>query len=351
MVSFRRIGEAIVWKQPIFFLFLLLFLNGCGPRYVQIPAPPRPTPIIHETTVCDQIQDEATKIRRAFLEARNTRKSGELISLEEIVAKDEVESARFLMELGPGLITLKGGSPELLTAGLSYVRGDRVPELISMTAGRTRRVEVLGGGRYDTWDFLLNERLPIGIIMETGHGVRDLNFDNIYLTDLELEGSSGATLLEIPGEQPYFATLSASQVRGPMQTSLPGNYPLLSSVFIETGYGNISTSFTGYFTRLQHIELGTTSGDVEVDLRGFWRRNCDVRIMATGGNCQIFVPRGLGISVKIKGRGIRIYAPCMTRKWSSDSYINDAYGKTDTFLDIEVESTCGHQVDIIQLPR
>ncbi len=280
--------------------------------------------------------------------ARHKERGEKTLLTNQVVPRDDVRTARLLLRMRNGSIWLKGGSTDLVHAKLGHLDKSPAPELLSVTSGVDRRVEVLSRGHDDHWDFSLSDRIPIGFLVEAEGGYRDLNFNHVPLTDFHLNATDGISLVSIGGSQDFLSNAVIDQARGSIGIDLPGDYDRLSNIKLDTASGDISGIFRGYFRRLQKINIEANDGDVELDLTGSWSRICEIRVTCTDGNCTLFVPKGLGVSLKVRSACGKVYAPCTQRKWSSGAYINEAFEKTKEFLDIEVTTTDGY-VQLVQM--
>lgn len=324
-----------------------MMVTGCVRR--EVPPPPTisiPPPIAAEA-LYDQIQHQGME---TYQEHLNRHKVADTVTIQssQVIPDDDVRSGRILLRLRRGALWIDGGGRDLIEAKLSHFEHQNVPQVLSVTSGFSRRVDIIARGNDDQWNLKLGDTVPLGVLVEAEGGYRNLNFDEVLLTDVAVQAGSGVTVLSVGGEQDFFTGGSVSQARGSIALNLSGEYDLLSSFSADTAVGDISGVFRGYYSRLQNLDIETTKGNVELDLTGAWRRTCEIKITCTGGNCTLFLPRGLGFSVKVKTACGKVYGKCLQKKWSSDSYINEAYEKTEQSLQIEVVTTTGY-VNIIQV--
>ncbi|MBS0622423.1 MAG: hypothetical protein JSR80_05650 [Verrucomicrobia bacterium] len=251
-------------------------------------------------------------------------------------------TARLLLHMKKGALLMSPGSEELLNAYFKYPAEEEAPNMLSLTSGTDRHIEVIGGGRDQDWQFDLSPQVPLAVLIESEGGYRQLHFDDIPLREFALQANGGVTDLSILGEQPFLASSHVSQGRGSIAMNFSGTYDVLSAVKADTAAGDISAVFAGYYNRLAKISIETICGDVELDLTGAWRRICRIEITCTDGDCTLFIPRGLGATLFFRTECGRVISPCLQKKWSSNSYINNAFEKTKEFLDISVMTTAGN---------
>lgn len=279
----------------------------------------------------------------------NAEKSSEsLLQCIEAAPCTPAEAAELVLRMKKGAVEIRGGSPTLCESTLSYLDADTPPKVTYCFYDGIQHVEVLALDDHGLWEIDLGAQSPIGVQIDAQGGIRDLNFRHVLLNKLTVEAQSGASILNVMGGQPYLQNVECHQAYGSIGLNAEGDYPSMKSLSISTGHGNISGIFTGYYARLDEMFLSTTGGDMALDLRGAWKRICRLRLTVTDGDCLLWIPRGVGTSVKvIKSREGTVNMGGMTKKWSPNAYVNEAYGKTKPFLDIEVRSTDGN-VQIVQ---
>ena len=326
-------------KSRFLMPLMVLLLTACVRRVEVVEPPQYDEPQITAEALYKRIQREGKRDYRSVIALHE--KQDKVESISKSVPVGDIENGRLMVRTMRGAFYLEGGTDELLEADISYFKGDKAPDIFSVTGGSTRRVEMVGLTRDNLWKLKVNNHIPISVLIEAEEGYRELHFNDLLLTDLNLEATGGATLFSATGQQNFLSDVNISQARGSVGLEMGGDYDILESIHLDTGAGDLATALTGFFPRLKMLQLITTAGDVEADFNGAFKRMANVRITATDGDVTLFIPRGLGASVKLRGECAKIYAPCMTRVWSSGAFINDAYEKTEAFLDIEVHMTGG----------
>jgi hypothetical protein len=254
----------------------------------------------------------------------------------------DIAGASILLRMKQGDLWMAGGTEDLLNADLKYPRDSEAPKILSLTAGSMRQVDLASQEPGNRWHLALNKEVPLSLGIESEGGVRNLNLEDIPLNDFYLHAMSGPTLFSPTGSQPYLTAFEITQDQGDIALQMGGDYKVLSEATIYTAIGNIAGRFDGYFSRLQKMHITAIEGDVELDLSGAWERPLHLKVTATCGDTCLRIPCGLGASVRVhKGPCAEIDMGCMRKKWASNAYVNEAYGKTDAFLDIEVYMTDG----------
>ena len=112
----------------------------------------------------------------------------------------------------------------------------------------------------------------------------------------------------------------------------------LSRLDIDAGAGDVTVDLAGApsLTRL-NIDIG--AGEVTVDLSGDWQVDLDAEIKGGAGRATVRLPRDVGVRVEVEGGLAKINASGL--KKDGDAYVNDAYGKSEVTLHIDVKAGLG----------
>ncbi len=90
---------------------------------------------------------------------------------------------------------------------------------------------------------------------------------------------------------------------------------------------------------LQSLEIDMGVGDLTVDLSGDLEQDLDVTIDGGIGSAKVYLPENIGVRVNVdKGIG-SVHARGMMK--SGNFYTNEAFGKTETTIDIEIDAGIG----------
>ncbi len=295
-----------------------------------------------------KIEREMGKNRAKMAQLNAAKSQENLLQCIETAPCAPAEAAELILRMKKGAVEIKGGSPRLCESNLSYLNADVPPKVTYCFYDGIQHVEVLALDDHGLWEIDLGAQTPVGVHIDAQGGIRDLNFRHVLLNQLNVEAQSGASILNIMGGQPYLQSVDCHQAYGSIALNAEGDYPSMKSLSISTGHGDISGIFTGYYARLDEMTISTTGGNMALDLTGAWKRICRIRITCTDGDCLLWIPRGVGASVKvIKAASGTVDMGEMEKKWSPNAYLNEAYGKTKAYLDIEVRSTDGN-VKVVQ---
>ena len=90
---------------------------------------------------------------------------------------------------------------------------------------------------------------------------------------------------------------------------------------------------------LTSFEIDMGAGAVVIDLIGDWKNDLDADIAAGAGKLTLRLPSDVGTHLEVDVGAGTINAPDLTRE--GNVYTNDAYGKSDVTLSIDIEAGVG----------
>jgi predicted membrane protein len=90
---------------------------------------------------------------------------------------------------------------------------------------------------------------------------------------------------------------------------------------------------------LTGVDVRMGAGKTTVDLSGDYTRNFDATIEGGVGQATILLPSEIGVKAKAQGGLGKINAKGL--KKVGDSYVNDAYGESDTNISVDVKGGVG----------
>jgi len=90
---------------------------------------------------------------------------------------------------------------------------------------------------------------------------------------------------------------------------------------------------------LTKLEVGGGAGEVTVDLTGDWQNNLEATIQGGLSKRTLILPANVGVRVKVEVGVGSVNASGLTK--AGEYYVNDAYGKSDVTLNIQVEGGVG----------
>ena len=209
--------------------------------------------------------------------AAGSASQGELVEADVIVPREGAKALTARFSMGAGDLDVRGGECELARARMRYDTASSVPKV----------------------DYVVDDR-GFGelIVREDGrHKGRSADWDVCLTHDLPL----GLT--------------------------------------VALGAGDSNITLAGMQVRWLDVEIG--AGDVEIDLRGSILVESRVSIEGGAGNLELHVPREIGVRVAAdKGvGGIDIEIDGMRK--DGDALVNDAWGKAERSVDVEIELGVG----------
>ena len=105
---------------------------------------------------------------------------------------------------------------------------------------------------------------------------------------------------------------------------------------IKLGTGKLDLVMVGLSLTALNIDMGASRSTV--DLTGDWASDLDISILGGVSSLAIRLPSETGVSVEISGIS-RVNTSGLTKE--GDTYVNDAYGKSDVTLVIVIEAGLG----------
>lgn len=231
---------------------------------------------------------------------------GELVTENQTVPADDLDSAEVRLLMGAGELGVFGGADDLMEAEFTYNVEDWQPEVTFDQSGGQGDLTVeqpdveglLGTGvndiRYE-WDIRLSEDVPLDLRINVGAGRGTLD-----LSDLTLD-----------------------------------------RVDVSTGAGEVDINLAG--TSVPDLKVSTGAGDASLDLSGAWENDLDATISTGAGRAEIRLPADVGVRVDVDAGIANVTANGFNK--SGSIYTNDAYDDADVRLDLHVNAGLG-EVDL-----
>ncbi len=234
----------------------------------------------------------------------------------------------------------------LLTAAILVAACDAVPKRIEVGQLRTesRSVEV-----ENAESVKVNLRLAVGELT-VGGGAEEprlMEADFAYNVgawepglNYEVVGDSGELSVHQRGLTEGIPT---RDVRNEWDLRLNDEVPVDLTVQMGGGVGNLdldNLSLTG-------LNLDVGAGSTRVDLSGEWERDLSAIVRGGAGQLTVLLPSRMGVKVNAGTRLGRINAEGLQRE--GEAYVNDAYGGSDTTLEVEVTGGVGQiNLEVVQ---
>jgi hypothetical protein len=208
---------------------------------------------------------------------------GDLNEETKTVQLGEAKSVELRLEMGAGELKLQGGAQELLEGYFRYNVADWKPKIEYSVVGNQGILKVSQGS---------SRAIPVG------------------------------------------------KKRNHWDISLKNDVPLDVEVKFGAGQGNLD--LRGLTLNSLEIEMGV--GELIVDLTGERKKDLEVSIEGGIGSGTVFLPHDIGVRAKVeKGIGA-VNARGLSKNGSI--YTNDAYGKAEIRIDIDIEAGIG-SIDLI----
>lgn len=204
--------------------------------------------------------------------------SGELQEETQTVEIGDVESVEVKLDMGVGILRIRGGASELMEAEFAYSIKHWKPRIDYSVVGKRGVLEVKQGKsrgmtvgkKRNRWDISLNDRVPIELKIDFGVGQ----------ADFDMRGMS-----------------------------------------------------------LQALDIDAGVGELTLDLTGERKQDLDVSLDGGVGSATIYLPEDIGVRVRVEGGLGSVNVWDMKKR--GNVYVNDAYGKSDVAIDIDVDAGIG----------
>ena len=118
---------------------------------------------------------------------------------------------------------------------------------------------------------------------------------------------------------------------------------LIKNFTLGMGAGSVYVNLKN--TSIPKIDISVGAGKAVVDLTGIWNNNLVAKIAGGVGEIEIHLPKNVGIKAEVNGLLGGVEAEGFTKK--HNKYTNNAFGKTEFSLDIEIDGAIG-EVRLIQ---
>jgi hypothetical protein len=192
----------------------------------------------------------------------------------------EADSARASLKMGAGELNLTGGADQLMEADFSYNVSEWKPKVSYDVSGQEGELIVKQGGA--------NEDVRLG---GDARNEWDISFNDEVPTDLVVQMGAGESDLDLDS------------------------------------------------LALKGLDLQMGAGKTTVDLTGDYAQSFDASIEGGVGEATVLLPSEVGVKAKAEGGLGKINAKGL--KKVGDSYVNDAYGESDTNLTVDVKGGVG----------
>ena len=116
------------------------------------------------------------------------------------------------------------------------------------------------------------------------------------------------------------------------------------NIYIEFGAGEENLNLSNLNLRDVNLKMG--AGDVKMDMSGNYSESFNVNIAGGVGRTTLYLPKDIGVNVRIqKGIG-KLNADGFIIKGSS--YVNEAYGKSNITINVDIKASIGEFILILK---
>jgi hypothetical protein len=136
--------------------------------------------------------------------------------------------------------------------------------------------------------------------------------------------------------QPSSSTVPEGNARYEWYMRLNNDVPMNLAVTLGAGTGNLRLGNLS----LNGLRVDTGTGNMTIDLAGNWKKSLDVDIRSGIGALDIRLPGNVGVIAEVRHGVGDVQADSAFRR-EGTAYLNDAYGKTDVTMRVNVESGVG----------
>lgn len=161
------------------------------------------------------------------------------------------------------------------------------------------------------------------------------NFAEDPIVIYEVDSGLGDLIVEPHGAIGIPANAPMGEYRNQWDLRLNSETPMDLTVILGAGLGTLD--LRGMTLTSLTVELG--AGEAVVDLRGEWAQGFDVLIEAGVGEVTVYLPSETGVHATVE-RAIGAVNVSGLEKIDGAS-VNEAYGRSDVTLNIEVEAGIG----------
>jgi hypothetical protein len=133
------------------------------------------------------------------------------------------------IDLGAGLLTVRGGSGGLATTKFTYNVDGWKPTVDyklegtrgTLTVSQPRGPMVIATNTRNEWDVALSQAIPIDLRVNTGAGKSDLMLGGLSLTSVNIAGGAGELRADLSGDWSRSANVDISGGVGKISVLLP----------------------------------------------------------------------------------------------------------------------------------
>lgn len=115
------------------------------------------------------------------------------------------------------------------------------------------------------------------------------------------------------------------------------NKIISTDISFSLGAGNANIRLSGM--NLQNVQVNMGAGKLDMDLSGDWKKDVIVNVNGGVGNTTIKLPKNISVVANVTQGIGKITTNDF--KLNGDSYVNDAYGKSDITMHVNIKTGVG----------
>nr|HID12329.1 hypothetical protein [Anaerolineae bacterium] len=169
---------------------------------------------------------------------------------------------------------------------------------------------------HNEWKLEFSPEIPLEMEIKAGAGKGELDFTGLQLAALDLDMGAGDFVVRF--DEP--------------------NEAEMSRLTLDAGASKLEVIGIGH-AGPERMKVQGGVGNIILDLTGAWPRSADVQIIAGVGSLTLRLPDDVGVHVETRGGLSNMEVLGLRRV--GDAYVNDAFGKTETELSIQVTTGVG----------
>ena len=256
---------------------------------------------------------------------------GEMRDEQERIPLADAESVTVEIFFGAGELEIEAGnSGDLFSGHFRYNVEQLEPEVTYEDGVLSIRQGDIGedwgiptGNVRNEWELEFSPEIPLELDLDIGAGGGELDLTGLQLAALNMD--MGAGDFEVRFGEP--------------------NQAEMSDLTLDTGASKLEVRGIGH-ANPGRVEVQGGVGDITLDFTGAWSHSADVQVTAGVGSITLRLPDDVGVWVEVEGGLSSVSTSGLERE--GDAYVNDAFGKVETELRIQVTTGVG-AVSLIQV--
>jgi hypothetical protein len=259
---------------------------------------------------------------------------GEMRDETKEISLSGAESATVAVVFGAGELEAEAGASGQLFSGHFRYNVERwEPELtyedgvLTIEQGGTKEDwGIPTGNTHNEWELEFPPEVALNMDFKVGAGNGKLDLTGLKLEELKMD--LGAGDFEVRFYEP--------------------NKTEMNHLTLNTGASKLEMIGIGH-AGPERMKVQGGVGDITLDFTGAWPNSSDVQITAGVGSLTLRLPDNVGVRVETEGGLTNVQASDGLER-TGDTYVNDAFGETETELRIEVTTGIGN-LRLIEVPN